>query len=51
MNGASAVRRTISLTMATPNNENDITNIDNLISMNKKVKVEIGIKNLLTTYL
>ena len=45
VNGSSAVRRTINLTMVSPADENDLSNIDNIISANKKVKVEMGIEN------
>jgi hypothetical protein len=50
VNGAAAVRRTINLTIVAPENENDLSNIDNIISANKKVKVEVGIRNPLSTY-
>ncbi len=50
VNGSSAVRRTINLTMVSYANENDLNNIDNIISANKKVKVELGIKNPFSTY-
>lgn len=50
INGAASVRRTINLTMVAPENENDLSNIDNVISANKKVKVEVGIRNPLSTY-
>jgi hypothetical protein len=43
VNGSSSIRRTGSLQMiATADNKN-ITNVDNLISINKKIKVEIGL--------
>lgn len=54
INGSSSVRRTGSLTLVTEHIEdpkhpldvmNAVTNINTLISMNKRVKVEIGIKN------
>lgn len=50
INGSSSVRRTGSLTLiADPDNDVDImhqvTKIDTLISMNKRVSIEIGIKN------
>lgn len=41
MNGDSAVRRTLSLTM---NINVDLENIDSLIAINKKVKVALGLK-------
>lgn len=50
VNGSSAVRRTITLSMlANPENSN-IENIDNEISINKKVKIQIGLKNSLKSY-
>ena len=50
VNGASALRRTISFTMFADASNNDLTNIDNLISLNKKFKVYIGYKNLVSGY-
>ena len=50
VNGASALRRTISFTMFADINTNDLTNIDNLISLNKKIKIYIGYRNLLPQY-
>lgn len=41
-NGASAVRRTLSLSMVAKPENADIENIDNEIAINKKVKVYIG---------
>ena len=37
VNGSSSLRRTISFTMFADINTNDLTNIDNLISLNKKI--------------
>lgn len=49
-NGASAVRRTLSLSMiAKPENVN-IENLGNIISINKKIKVYIGRKNSFANY-
>lgn len=45
VNGSSAIRRTINLSMAAAEDNNDLTNIDNYISINKKIKVELGLKN------
>jgi hypothetical protein len=42
------VRRTVNLTVAASAAVNDLTNIDNEISINKKIKVEIGLKNPFT---
>lgn len=48
VNGTSAIRRSGSLTMLVPEGTTyyRVTDIDNLISANKRVKVEIGIKDL-----
>ena len=43
VNGSSAVRRTINLTMTTV--QEDLENLDYIISLNKKIKVFIGYKN------
>lgn len=51
VNGEASLRRTISLTISSIENENDITNIKNIISMNKKVKVEIGLENPFEEYM
>lgn len=51
VNGSSAVRRTINLTMLSLESENDLSNIDNIISSNKKIKVELGIKNPFNDYM
>ena len=50
INGNSSLRRTISLTMFADAYTNDLTNINNLISLNKKIKIEIGYKNLIQGY-
>jgi len=50
VNGSSAVRRTVSFTMRADDNTYDITNLNNVISINKKIKVEIGVNNPLTAY-
>ena len=50
VNGQAALRRTISLTVSNIENENDITNVENLISLNKKVRVEIGLENPFEEY-
>lgn len=50
INGASACRRTINLTMlAKPENRN-LTDLNNDIAINKKIKVEIGLRNPFETY-
>lgn len=45
VNGSSAVRRTINLSMLVTKDNVDIENINNEISINKKVKIEIGYDN------
>lgn len=45
INGSSAVRRTCNLTFLADEYENDLTNVDNLLSINKKIKIMIGIEN------
>ena len=50
VNGSSSVRRTINLTMLANENNSDIENIDNEISINKKVKVFVGYNNPLKSY-
>ena len=51
INGKSAVRRTCTLSMTVDSNNSSITNVNNLISINKKVYLEIGIKNITNQYL
>lgn len=50
VNGSSAVRRTLSLTMQTSQETSKIDDIDNEISINKKIKVFVGYKNPLKDY-
>lgn len=50
LNGASATRRTISFSMVAHENTNNLENLDNLISLNKKFKLKIGIENPLVEY-
>lgn len=50
VNGSSAVRRTISLSMLASFENSNIENIDNEISINKKVKVQIGLNNPMKSY-
>jgi len=45
LDGSSSIRRTCNLTMVADEAENDLTNIDNIISINKKVELEIGFLN------
>lgn len=50
INGNSAIRRTLTLTMLASYENADVMNLDNEISLNKKIKVMIGLKNPLKTY-
>ena len=45
INGSSSVRRAGSLAFVAEEENNDLTNIDNLLSINKKIKILIGIEN------
>lgn len=47
IDGASSLRRTGSLTFIPDENESNLYNASNLISMNKKVRIEIGYTNML----
>lgn len=49
LDGSSSMRRTCNLTFVALEEENDLTNIENLLSINKKIKIEVGIKNNMTT--
>lgn len=50
LDGNSAVRRTCNLSMVVTDYENDLTNINNLLSINKKIELEIGFLNTTTYY-
>ena len=50
LDGNSSVRRTCMLTMVADEFENDLTNINNIISINKKVDLEIGFLNTTEYY-
>lgn len=50
VNGSSAVRRTISLTMLASMSNANIEDIDNQISVNKKVKIYVGYDNPFRSY-
>lgn len=50
VNGSSSVRRTINLTMLADETNSSLENIDNEISINKKVRVYVGYKNPLKSY-
>lgn len=50
VNGSAAIRRTINLSMLANINNSNIENIDNEISLNKKIKIYIGYKNPFIQY-
>lgn len=50
LDGNSNVRRTCNLTMIAQEFENDLTNVNNLISINKKARLEIGFLNTTELY-
>lgn len=50
LNGSSAVRRTANLSMVADDANNDITSVNNLLSINKKIKLEIGFTNMTSDY-
>ena len=50
VNGASAIRRTVSLTMNATEDTNKLTNLDNIISINKKFRLKVGYKNNFSQY-
>lgn len=50
LDGNSNIRRTCNLTMVAQEFENDLTNINNLISINKKLRLEIGFLNTTDHY-
>lgn len=50
LDGNSSVRRTGSLSMIASEYQNDLTNIENLISINKKIQVETGFLNTTEYY-
>jgi hypothetical protein len=50
VDGSSSVRRTISLTMLANEEVSGIEDVDNAISINKKVKVSVGYKNPYPAY-
>ena len=50
IDGASSMRRTCSFSMLADEETYDITNIDNILSLNKKFKLYIGYTNSLSEY-
>ena len=49
LNGSSNVRRSGNITFLAEEAENDLTDIDNLLSINKKINIFIGIENTVDT--
>lgn len=45
INGDSSIRRTCNLTFLADKENNDLTNINNLLSINKKIKIFVGVQN------
>ena len=50
LDGNSSLRRTANLTVFAEELVNDLTEIDDLLSINRKIKLEIGIKNTVPNY-
>ena len=44
LNGNSSMRRTCNITLIAEEAENDLTNIENFLSVNKKIKIAVGIE-------
>ena len=49
INGSSSVRRAGNLTFLAEETENDLTDVDNLLSIKRKIQILIGIKNTIDT--
>lgn len=45
IDGASALRRTLSMTFVAKEEDNDLSQVNNLLSINKRIKLSIGLKN------
>lgn len=50
LDGNSSIRRTCNLSLIATEDDNDLTNIDNMLSLNKKVSIEIGFTNTTGEY-
>ena len=50
IDGNSTIRRSCNITLVAYDKDNDLTNVDNLLSINKKVSLEIGYKNVTNQY-
>lgn len=51
VNTSSAIRRTINLTMFASDENSDIENINNQLSIDKKVRISVGLRNPLKKYI
>ena len=51
LSGSSSMRRTCNLTVFAEEYQNDLTQINTLFSLNRKIKLEIGIKNTVPQYI
>ena len=51
INGNSSLKRTCNLSIYAEEKENDLTQIDTLFSINRKIKLELGIKNVIPNLL
>lgn len=51
IDGSSAIRRTANLSLFLPDTENNVTNPNHLLSINKKVSVAIGVDNTTDKYI
>lgn len=51
LDGSSGMRRSCNLTMVAEAIENDLNNVENLLSINKKIEIEIGFLNTTDRYL
>lgn len=49
INGSSAVRRTGSITFVAKEEDNNLEDIDNILSLNKRIKIYIGFENNITS--
>ena len=51
LDGSSSVRRTATLTLFAEEQNNDLSDINHLFAINKKCKLQIGIKNTISPYI
>lgn len=50
MDGSSSMRRTATLSLLAEEKENNLANVDHLFSVNKKCKLQLGIRNTVPNY-